>query len=173
MNAPASKAAFVEDAVIQFHIAVKRARWFGLHCKAKLPAMDGEQSRQAAAFNSDRYWSGHVSREERDATAEEIDRACRAYFTKGRVSYTLETNNGAKRLRRAILARDGDACWLCGKVMPTQDRTIEHLVARSNGGTNELSNLALAHRACNHLLGNLPFEAKQALRARMRELEAA
>lgn len=70
-------------------------------------------------------------------------------------------NSKEKRRRRASLRkRDGDNCWLCGEPMefdsPTHraergDRfaTIDHVVERSKGGANALSNLRLAHQICN------------------------
>ncbi len=33
--------------------------------------------------------------------------------------------------------------------MPTNDMTLEHLLAKANGGTNQLANLVLAHEVCN------------------------
>lgn len=55
----------------------------------------------------------------------------------------------AKQAVRTLLDRDGDACFYCGQPMPEGDRTVEHLLALGHGGNNHLSNLALAHKACN------------------------
>ena len=164
----------IAEAVINYHIAFSRARRFGLRCEAKMPPLDGEQSRQATEFNSEQYWQGLATREERDAAVDEIERASRSYWTKGKVAYLGENGGGKarRRLRRAIIERDGADCWLCGNEMPMQDRTVEHLIAKSNGGTDELDNLALCHEACNVLLGNLPLAAKLDLRRKYRD-EAA
>lgn len=65
-----------------------------------------------------------------------------------------------------LLARDGDACWLCGEKLdrrePDPDRnpraiTFDHVVPRSGGGMSDLQNLRLAHRACNMARGNDPL----------------
>lgn len=59
-------------------------------------------------------------------------------------------------LRRKVLERDGWRCHLCGKKIPDRpfkarpnDGTVDHLVPRSAGGGNEMSNLAAAHFLCN------------------------
>ena len=64
--------------------------------------------------------------------------------------------------------RDGDGCCWCGMLLryPTgaerrrgggthgpDDVTIEHLVPVAQGGTDEESNLLLAHAACNNERG--------------------
>src|SRR5262245_26814566 len=52
--------------------------------------------------------------------------------------------------RRRILARDGYVCHLCGQ---HRADSVDHLVPRSRGGTNEDSNLAAAHLSCNSARG--------------------
>ena len=73
----------------------------------------------------------------------------------------------SKRVRAKLLERDGDACWFCGKAMG-EDATIEHLIARASGGTNNIANLALAHAACNHRAADWPLARKLELRAELR-----
>lgn len=58
--------------------------------------------------------------------------------------------------RRATLRKyQGNQCCWCGKPMQQTNRekwdfeTIEHLLPRSKGGTDEITNLALAHYRCN------------------------
>jgi 5-methylcytosine-specific restriction endonuclease McrA len=55
-----------------------------------------------------------------------------------------------------LIKRDRCVCHLCGrKVNPhlsgmhPKGPTVDHLVPLSAGGDDELSNVALAHRACN------------------------
>jgi len=55
----------------------------------------------------------------------------------------------AKRIRIELLERDGTCCKLCGHEMPEGDRTIDHIIPRSEEGNNDISNLQLAHAACN------------------------
>jgi hypothetical protein len=54
------------------------------------------------------------------------------------------------RLRHIILLRDGEECALCGGTMAENDRSIDHIVPRAQGGTNEQANLQLTHLACNN-----------------------
>lgn len=70
-------------------------------------------------------------------------------------------------MRRKLLARDGDGCWFCGTAMG-DDCTIEHLVPKSKGGANSLSNYALAHQRCNAQAADLPLVQKISLREEMR-----
>lgn len=49
-------------------------------------------------------------------------------------------------------------CWLGGEWIPDSERTVEHKVPRSLGGTDDLSNLAPACRSHNSARGNRPIE---------------
>ncbi len=44
-------------------------------------------------------------------------------------------------------------CDICGFFMPEGDRTIDHIVALSNGGPNAPANLQVAHGVCNRKKG--------------------
>ena len=50
---------------------------------------------------------------------------------------------------REIWRRDGERCVWCGGAPWERDRTIEHLLPRSRGGTSASYNLLPACRACN------------------------
>lgn len=57
--------------------------------------------------------------------------------------------------------RDGDCCQLCGGVLdfaaPQSDplaEEVDHVIPFSLGGDCDVSNLTLAHRACNQRKGN-------------------
>ena len=67
-----------------------------------------------------------------------------------------------RNLRRWVLARDGGICHLCG--LAGAD-SVDHLVARTHGGTNHLTNLAAAHLACNQRRGDKPLVAPVTSRA--------
>jgi HNH endonuclease len=56
-----------------------------------------------------------------------------------------------RQLRKLILLRDEGRCWLCGE---SGADTVDHIVPRSLGGTNALTNLAAAHALCNKRRGN-------------------
>lgn len=58
---------------------------------------------------------------------------------------------------RQVAERDGWRCHLCGKRVPPrrytakpEDPTVDHLVPLSAGGPDTLTNVALAHNACNY-----------------------
>lgn len=66
-----------------------------------------------------------------------------------------------------LAARDGLCCWFCELKFNNVDDTritIEHLVAKSHGGPNHHSNLALACEQCNIEVGNLSVSEKVAIR---------
>lgn len=59
----------------------------------------------------------------------------------------------AKRL--AIYLRDGMACAYCGAAVEDGTvLTLDHLVAHSHGGSNDVTNLVTACRKCNSSRGN-------------------
>lgn len=81
-------------------------------------------------------------------------------------------NTNAARTRHRIatlLERDGDECFLCGEPL-NDDITIEHLVAKTHGGPDHLSNLCLAHEGCNSGAKHLSVVEKVRVReARIRK----
>jgi 5-methylcytosine-specific restriction endonuclease McrA len=59
-------------------------------------------------------------------------------------------------VREYLLEKWGRQCAYCGiENVPLE---VEHIVARSNGGSNRVSNLTLACRCCNRKKGQLPIE---------------
>jgi 5-methylcytosine-specific restriction protein A len=56
-----------------------------------------------------------------------------------------------RRIRLAVIARDGGICQLCHKLVQGDDRDahVDHIVEKADGGTDELSNLRLVHRSCH------------------------
>lgn len=80
------------------------------------------------------------------------------------------TINGRRRDKAtvdALLVRDGDCCLFCGKPLDG-DITVEHLVAIAHGGPNHVSNLFLAHAACNQAAGHMSAPEKVASAIRNR-----
>lgn len=59
-----------------------------------------------------------------------------------------------------LAARDGKMCFFCQAVLGFDELTIEHLLNKSQGGTDHDSNLCLACELCNRTLGNWPLTKK-------------
>lgn len=55
--------------------------------------------------------------------------------------------------KKAILKRDGTACFYCGGLLE-DDITLEHLIPLTAGGLNNLSNMVLAHEQCNNKMNH-------------------
>ena len=60
-----------------------------------------------------------------------------------------------KNIIKQFLLSKGNKCFYCNRPMKTtgndmHSATIEHIRPTSEGGTDDISNLALAHKACNH-----------------------
>lgn len=54
----------------------------------------------------------------------------------------------------ALQIRDGNSCYLCGQAPDGDDPLeIEHVKPRTAGGSDDPSNLRLAHRSCNQAKG--------------------
>ncbi|WP_414488391.1 HNH endonuclease [Stenotrophomonas maltophilia] len=45
-------------------------------------------------------------------------------------------------------------CFVCGRHVKAQHATLEHILPVSKGGTDDMSNLAISHNACNARRGN-------------------
>jgi 5-methylcytosine-specific restriction endonuclease McrA len=56
------------------------------------------------------------------------------------------STNKWRQLRVQILARDNSICWLCGGAGAD---SVDHLIARDDGGTDAADNLRAAHVGCN------------------------
>ena len=70
------------------------------------------------------------------------------------MSSALRPRGGTRRwreiIRPAILERDGGICWICGG--PGAD-SVDHVIARTAGGTDDPANLRAAHMGCNNRRG--------------------
>lgn len=62
------------------------------------------------------------------------------------------------KLFELVYATYEPVCYLGGEFIPDADRTVEHVVPRSLGGTDDLSNLKPACRSHNSARGNRPIE---------------
>jgi len=71
-------------------------------------------------------------------------------------------SQGHDRSLLAVVARDGDLCWLCklpvNLALTSQSHplrpTLDHKIPKSHGGDNSVRNLKLAHSRCNYRRGN-------------------
>lgn len=45
-------------------------------------------------------------------------------------------------------------CYVCGKPVPRDKATLEHIIPLCKGGTNEMRNLSISHWKCNKNKGN-------------------
>lgn len=76
---------------------------------------------------------------------------------------------GGSRVRRQLIDRDGRECFYCGLEMADDDMTVEHLIPIASGGSDGISNKALAHGGCNKLAGCKPLIEKIELRESLRK----
>ncbi len=55
-----------------------------------------------------------------------------------------------KWARRMLIARDGCVCGVCHKeIAKMRQVSLDHVIPRSRGGSDDISNLQLAHKDCN------------------------
>lgn len=55
--------------------------------------------------------------------------------------------------RAEIIARDGTACYLCGRVLNVNEVTLDHVHPLSRSGSHTTSNIRIACRSCNSRKG--------------------
>lgn len=55
----------------------------------------------------------------------------------------------SKRLRYEVLRRDNHACRYCGATAPATTLTVDHVLPKALGGTDEATNLVAACYPCN------------------------
>ena len=64
-----------------------------------------------------------------------------------------------KQLERLLLFQ-GNRCFFCDRHIPEGEASVEHLVASSNGGTNDDENCVVCCRTLNAAFGNRPYKEK-------------
>jgi len=70
------------------------------------------------------------------------------------------TKKGAVWKRKALLDKFGPICQICLNTFPVQKLTLDHIIPRSKGGSNDINNLQLACARCNQTKGDsMPEEA--------------
>lgn len=65
-------------------------------------------------------------------------------------------------VRMAVLKRDGLKCRYCGAPLDFFNQTIDHVLPRSHGGTEEVDNLVMCCFDCNRRAKNDKFESFEA-----------
>lgn len=72
------------------------------------------------------------------------------YRVRGLDPYKPPSNRRlSARLRELIIQRDGYVCGLCGSDVAPADVHIDHIHPRALGGSDDPSNLQVAHSFCN------------------------
>lgn len=57
-------------------------------------------------------------------------------------------------IKKQLIRRDGMMCGLCQEPIDSiKDATLDHIMPKSRGGTDTITNLRLAHKACNQERG--------------------
>lgn len=76
------------------------------------------------------------------------------------VEYNGRASREVRFSRRNIFERDGNRCQYCGRHLPREDLTLDHVVPRSRGGASTWENVVVACLKCNDRKANrLPSEA--------------
>lgn len=64
------------------------------------------------------------------------------------------------KIRDAALERDQSRCRYCGRLTTSRTRQLDHVIPRSRGGKNVITNIVVACQPCNTIKGTkLPHEA--------------
>lgn len=72
----------------------------------------------------------------------------------------MSTYGGSRsvKLMELVYANYEPTCYLGGEYIPDGERTVEHVIPRSLGGTDDLENLKPACKTHNSSRGNRPIE---------------
>jgi 5-methylcytosine-specific restriction endonuclease McrA len=65
-------------------------------------------------------------------------------------------------LRRCIVERDGARCHWCMRMTGQKhglEQSLDHLIPRSDGGSDDLSNMVISCLPCNNARGSTPVAA--------------
>ena len=60
--------------------------------------------------------------------------------------------------REALYGRQSGNCGGCGVLFPARNLTVDHIIARSKGGTDHIENLQLLCGQCNAVKGDRGME---------------
>lgn len=89
-------------------------------------------------------------------TIRHIEEAYKLAIKRGRVTWAYKELKKKKqrtqissKTRFEVFKRDGNKCKLCGATAEKTNLEIDHIIARINGGGNEISNLRVLCHECN------------------------
>lgn len=63
--------------------------------------------------------------------------------------------------KQIILDKTGGVCAKCGRPLPIEKTTIDHLIPKYRGGTDEISNLIPMCKRCNKQKGSRIVEMEE------------
>jgi len=58
-------------------------------------------------------------------------------------------NKKYQEIKKELLRKNGAICWYCGYDLTTNEIHIDHIHPRSEGGSDDIDNLALSCEFCN------------------------
>lgn len=59
-----------------------------------------------------------------------------------------------------LMFTQGGLCFFCREPLPKGEESVEHLVAKANGGSNNDENCVVCCKAVNHLFGSMSLKEK-------------
>tara|TARA_R110001632_G_scaffold75535_1_gene171911 strand:+ start:932 stop:1408 length:477 start_codon:yes stop_codon:yes gene_type:complete len=93
---------------------------------------------------------------------------CQAYRNKEKFPIRKHKNRRLMKNKNhkinLLMKRDGLNCFYCGKILGSSEMTVEHILSRSCGGNNHISNLALCCKGCNVEAGHKSVVEKVKMR---------
>ena len=108
------------------------------------------------------YVAGTTKRVNNVTPEQAVEMALKApkIATSDRKAVRRFSKNHRKTAHRILRERDGDRCHWCKEAMIFRGEpgplsaTLEHIIPLNRGGLDNLNNMALAHRKCNHDRGH-------------------
>jgi hypothetical protein len=67
---------------------------------------------------------------------------------------SVRRRRGTFGVKSSIFLRDGDICQYCGRSLSKRDRTLDHIIPKSKGGTTSFLNCVTACIKCNQQKGD-------------------
>jgi len=133
--------------------AVRFAKGYGRRCAEHSPTNHHREAIPCVTC-------GRLFKSKGHAEAKYCSRKCAG------LAHQIPHSPGAGRARRARVnlndlgERDGWRCHICSKQVKRENASHDHLIPFSYGGSDEWTNIALAHRSCNSArwIGRIPVQ---------------